>query len=96
MKTSLKLLAAAGLALATLSGTAMARDNVSFGLSIGAPPPPPVYVAPAPVYVAPAPAYVEPAYVAPPPVVAIGVGPGYHHHHRDHRDWHDHDHHDHH
>jgi len=43
-----------GAALAALSGTAAARDNVSFGFSIGVP---------APVYVAP-----EPAYYYPPPV----------------------------
>lgn len=99
MKTSIKLLAAAGLAMATLSGAAMARDSVSLGLSFGAPPPPPVYVAPAPVYVepAPAPGYYAPGYVAPapPPVVAIGgtfgPGPRYYDHRRfDHRDWHDH------
>jgi len=100
MKTSLKILAAAGLALATLSGTAMARDNVSFGLSIGAPAP--VYVAPAPTYVepayvAPAPGYyTEPAYVAPPVVAFNGyVGPRFYDHRRfEHREWrehHDHD-----
>jgi hypothetical protein len=100
MKTSIKLLAATGLALATLSGAAMARDHVSLGLSIGVPPPPPVYVAPAPAYVAPAPGYYDPGYYdpgyvapAPPPVVAIGgtfgPGPRYYDHRRfEHRGWH--------
>ena len=96
MKTSLKFLAAAGLALATLSGTAMARDNVSFGLSIGAPAPAPVYVAPAPYYAEPAYVAPAPAYVAPPVVAFNGyVGPRYYDHRRfEHREWREH--HDHH
>lgn len=84
MKTSTKLIAAAGLALAALSGSAMARDHVSFGLSIGVPGP--VYAAPAPVYVAPPPVYAPPpAVYAPapvygPPAVVYSrgyYGPGY-------------------
>ncbi|HEY4370672.1 MAG TPA: hypothetical protein VGN52_01935 [Burkholderiales bacterium] len=69
MKTTTKILAAAGLALAAMSGSAMARPYI--GLSIGVPAP--VYVAPAPVY-APPPVYVAPAPVyAPPPPVYGGV-----------------------
>jgi len=44
-----------GAALAALSGTAAARDNVSFGIAIGAPAP--VYVAPPPEYYYPPPVY---------------------------------------
>lgn len=82
MKTSTKILAAAGLALAAMSGTASARAFV--GLSIGIPAP--VYVAPAPVY-APPPVYIAPApvYAPAPPVyggvvVGGGYGYGYYHH----------------
>ena len=59
-QTGWKLLAA-GLALAALSGTAAARDNVRFSISIGAP---------APIY-APAPAYIyeRPVYYSAPPVI---------------------------
>ena len=40
MQTRYKILAAAGLAVAALGSTsAMARDNISFGLSIGVPGP---------------------------------------------------------
>jgi hypothetical protein len=77
------LLAAAG--LAALSGSAAARDNVSFSLSIGAPTygysyaPPPAYYSPPPVYyTTPAPVYYAPRpYYAPAPVVVY----------RDHRGW---------
>jgi len=94
MKTAYKILAAAGIGFAALaSGSAMARDHVSFGISIGAPAP--VYVAPpAPVYVpppayAPPPAVVyrpAPVYVAPPAYGYYGYrggyyGPRHHHHH---------------
>lgn len=77
-------------ALAALSGTAAARDNVSLSISIGAPLPvyaapvyaPPMYVPPpAPAYVsayvASAPVYLAPAYVAQPPRVAYYPAPGY-------------------
>jgi hypothetical protein len=61
MKHGLKVLIGAAL-LAAVSGTAAARDNVRFSLSIGAP----AYVAaPAPYYYAPPPV---PAYYAPAPV----------------------------
>jgi len=97
MKTAYKILAAAGITLAALGSTsAMARDHISFGLSIGVPAP--VYVAPAPVYVQPQPYYAPPPVVyRPAPVYAVPApvyyGPGYygpsayyspgyrHHHH---------------
>ena len=71
--------------LAGLSGTAAARDNFSFSVSIGAPaypiysPPAPVYY-PAPrVYYAPSPFYYAPppVYYAPAPLII-----------RDRHDWH--------
>ena len=79
-------------ALAGLSGTAAARDNVSFSFSIGTPgysyyaPPPPVYYYPAPrVYYAPTPYY----YAAPTVVIRGGRDWDRHHHrHWDRRDWH--------
>ena len=55
----------AGSALAAVSGTAAAHDNVSFGLAIGVPAPAVTYVAPAPVYYGP-PSGV--AYYGPAPV----------------------------
>ena len=58
MRNRLSLLMA-GTVLAVASGTAAARGDVSFGISIGVP------VAPAPVYVAPPPV----VYAPPPPVV---------------------------
>jgi hypothetical protein len=95
MKTAYKILAAAGIGIAALaSSSAMARDHVSFGISIGAPapvyvaPPAPVYVPP-PAYYAPPPAVVyrpAPVYVAPPAYGYYGYrggyyGPRHHHHH---------------
>ena len=96
MKTNWKVLIAGAL-LAGLSGTAAARDNVSFSIGFGVPapvyvaPPPPVYYAPAPAYTyyAPPVAY----YAPPPPVVYYGAGWGHryghghhrHGHHRHHR-----------
>ena len=79
-----------GTLLATLSGAAAARDNVSFSIYVGAP----AYVAPAPVYYYPPPQavyYAPPAvYYAPPavyyaprpwPVVRyVGWHNGYRHH----------------
>lgn len=59
-KAGWKLLAA-GLALAALSGTAAARDNVSFSISIGVPVP---VHAPAPAYI-----YERPVFYSAPPVV---------------------------
>jgi hypothetical protein len=58
-------LIATGAVLATASGTALARGDISFGISIGVPvAPAPVYVAPPPVVYAPAPrVYYEPARV---------------------------------
>jgi hypothetical protein len=101
MKTNWKTVILAGALLAGLSGTAAARDNVSFSIGFGIPapvyvappPPPPVYYRPAPVY------YTPPAYYAPAPAVvyyepgwsygyAYGHGHrhGHHrHHHRHHR-----------
>jgi hypothetical protein len=97
MKANWKAWIVAGAVLASVSGTAVARDRVSINLSFGAPAP--VYVAPpAPVYYAP------PAYYAPAPVVYVAPPPGfvvngksvlrkrwfreYAHWHRYHRDWH--------
>jgi hypothetical protein len=72
MKTNWKALLIGGALLAGLSGTAAARDNVSFSLSFGVPAP--VYVAPpAPVYYAPPPR----VYYAPPPVAYYPAAPVY-------------------
>ena len=86
MKTRWKGLIIAGAVLAGLSGTAAARDNVSFSLAFGVPaytyyaPPPPVYYAPPPpVYYAPAPAY----YYGP-PAVSVYYRDGWRHNHRHH------------
>ena len=68
MPHALKLLLGS-LAFAALSGTAMARDNISFSISIGTPLPvyaPPVYVAAPPVHVSYGYGY---AYAPPPRVV---------------------------
>ena len=98
MKTNWKAMILAGALLAGLSGTAAARDNVSFSIGFGVPapvyvaPPPPVYYAPAYTYYAPPVAY----YAPPPPVVYYGAGWGHRHghghghrrhhgHHRHHR-----------
>ncbi|MDB5807618.1 MAG: hypothetical protein JWN73_4940 [Betaproteobacteria bacterium] len=83
MKTITKILAATGLALAAVSGSAMARPHI--GISIGVPGPyyaPRPYYAPAPYYGAPAyysaPApYYAPAPVYGPPAVVYGGGYGY-------------------
>jgi hypothetical protein len=94
MKTNWKACILAGALLVGISGTAAARDNVSFSLSLGVPAP--VYVAPpAPraYYYEPAPAY-YPApvyydYYAPAPAV-VYYEPRYyrpHRHHRHHRHW---------
>lgn len=83
-------LMATGAVLAAASGTALARGDVSFGISIGVPvAPAPVYVAPPPVvyappprvYYAPAPVYYAPAYYYQAPVVKYK-------HHRHHKHWH--------
>ena len=69
MNAKWKVLVIGGALLAGVTGTAAARDSVSFSLSLGvpayayAPPPPPVYYAPSACY-APAPVvYYEPAPV---------------------------------
>jgi hypothetical protein len=84
-------LSAAALAAAALaSGTAAARDNISFSISFGTPyVPAPAYVyAPAPVYFHPPPVvYARPVY-APPRVVYYNTPPGHARHwdkHRGHR-----------
>jgi len=95
MKTTLKALLAVA-ALLAISGTASARDHVSFGLSIGVPAPvyvaPPAYYAPPPVvYAQPQAYYAQPqGYYAPPaPVYPYPYGYGYRgrewHHHRHYR-----------
>lgn len=80
----------AGVVLAVASGTAAARSDVSFGISIGVPvapapvyvaPPPVVYYPPAPVYYAPARVYYAPAYYAPPPAVVVKFHKHRHHRH---------------
>ena len=98
MKTNWKAVILAGALLAGLSGTAAARDNVSFSIGFGVPapvyvaPPPPVYYAPAPVYYAPPePYYYAPAYYAPAPaVVYYGAGWRHRHGHHGHRHGHRH------
>ena len=56
MNAKWKALVIGGALLAGVTGTAAARDNVSFSLSLGvpayeyAPPPPPVYYAPSAYY----------------------------------------------
>ena len=72
-------LMATGAVLAAASGTALARGDISFGISIGVPvaaapvyvaPPPPVVYVPAPrVYYEPARVYYAPAYYYRAPVV---------------------------
>ena len=89
MKTNWKALMIGGALLAGLSGTAAARDNVSFSLSFGVPapvyyaPPPPVYYAPRAYYYAPPPvAYYPPApvYYAQ-PAFGFTIRDGHHHGH---------------
>lgn len=82
-------LIATGAVLAAVSGTALARGDISFGISIGVPlAPAPVYVAPPPVVYAPAPrvyyeparVYYAPAYYYPAPVVKYKRSRNHHGH----------------
>ena len=95
MKNRLPALILGSALLAGASVPALARDHVSFSLSLGAPVyAAPAYVAPAPVYYAPPPPVVyyrpvpAPVYYAPPAFgVSVYSGPGYYyrghrHHHR--------------
>jgi hypothetical protein len=92
MNTKWKAVVIGAALFAGLSGTAAARDNVSFSLSFGVPaytyytpaptyyysPPPAVYYEPAPVYYAPAYTYYDgPRY-------RYGYRHHYRHHHRTH------------
>jgi hypothetical protein len=89
MKNGLKALIVGGVLLAGASAPAMARDNVSFSVSLGVPfYAAPAYVAPAPVYYAPPPPVVyyrpapAPVYYAPPAWgVTVYSAPGWRHHH---------------
>jgi len=71
-------LIAGGALLALMSGTALARSDVHFGLSIGVPVAP-VYVAPAPAYYPPPGYYAAPpvGYAAPPQVYYRAPAPAY-------------------
>jgi hypothetical protein len=72
------LICLSGVLFAGLAGGALARDSVSFSISIGTPayvqvpshvyyaPPPPVFYVPAPVH------YSAPVVIAAPPVVHLG------------------------
>jgi hypothetical protein len=77
MNTKLKSLIIGGALLAGISGTAAARDNVSFSLSFGVPaytyvePYPSAYYAPSAYY------YDPPVYYAAPPVVYYNPAPVY-------------------
>ena len=82
-------LMATGAVLAAASGTALARGDISFGISIGVPvAPAPVYVAPPPVVYAPVPrvyyeparVYYAPAYYYRAPVVKYKHRHGHGHH----------------
>ncbi len=90
MNTKLKAVIVGGAMLAGLSGTAAARPDVNFSLSLGVPAYAPYYVAPAPVYYGPpAPVYYAPrprVYYAP---VRAYYGPRYYygHRHHHHRHW---------
>jgi hypothetical protein len=75
MRTMTLALAATSLAAALVSANAMARDNVSFSISLGVPGP--VYAAPAPVYVVPSPAYYPPAPAYYPPAPIYSSAPIY-------------------
>jgi hypothetical protein len=81
MRRKVSALLVAATALVALSGTAMARDNVSFSISFGVPgpvyAPATVYEAPAPVYYPAAPAYYPPGpvYYTPPRVVVVPPPP---------------------
>ena len=96
MTNRIKALIVGGALLAGASVPAMARDHVSFSLSLGAPVyAAPAYIAPAPVYYAPPPPVVyyrpapAPVYYAPPVWgVSVYSAPGrgyYHHRHYHHR-----------
>ena len=90
-------LIANGAVLAAASGTALARGDISFGISIGVPvapapvyvaPPPVVYYPPAPrVYYEPARVYYAPAYYSAPVVVKYKHGHGHKRHGYHHRHW---------
>ena len=96
---SVRLLAAASLAIAAPLSIAHGSPDVNWSISIGTPPvyapPAAVYMQPAPVYVQPQPVYVQPAPVVAAPVITYGqpyyvreVGPErFRHHHwrHDHR-----------
>ena len=71
-------LIAGGALIALMSGTALARSDVHFGLSIGVPVAP-VYVAPAPAYYPPPGYYAAPpvGYAAPPQVYYRAPAPAY-------------------
>ena len=94
MNAKWKTLVIGGALLAGLTGTAAARDNVSFSLSLGVPayayaPPPPVYYAPSAYYYAPAPVvYYQPAPVYySQPAFGFTIRDGHRHGYRNHRNW---------
>ena len=95
MNTKLKALLIGGALLTGLTGTAAARDNVSFSLSFGVPaytyvaPPPPVYYAPSSYYYDPAPVvyYTRPAPVYYAPAYSYRYYDGPRHRHGHHRNW---------
>lgn len=87
MKNRVRSLMICGALLAGASAPALARDNVSFSLSFGAPvyaapayvaPPPVYYAPPAVVYYRPVPAPVY--YAAPAWGFAVHSAPGWRHH----------------
>jgi hypothetical protein len=88
------LIVLAGALLAGLAGAAVARDSVSFSLSIGTPAyihaPSHVYYAPPPVHYVPAPVYYAPPVVHIPAPAVIHIAPKHRHFVRDHerRHWH--------
>jgi hypothetical protein len=92
MKNRLPALILGSALLAGASVPALARDHVSFSLSLGVPVyAAPAYVAPAPVYYAPPPPVyyrpvAAPVYYAPPAYgVRVYSGPGYYGHYHGHR-----------